>query len=169
MKKIISALAIIVTVFIQQVIAQETTSPSLQKTITSYLNVKNALTKDKTDSVMIYAKELSSQILTISDDSIPTAQRTIWKEYSKVLSDAATDISNTTGIKKQRKKFVDLSTNLYKMLKTINVNSVDLFYQYCPMADAYWLSEYSIIKNPYYGKQMFSCGSTTDTLKAHIQ
>jgi hypothetical protein len=32
------------------------------------------------------------------------------------------------------------------------------------MKKATWLSETNAIKNPYYGKQMLTCGKTTETL-----
>jgi hypothetical protein len=42
------------------------------------------------------------------------------------------------------------------------------YYQRCPMANAgngaYWMSQESEIKNPYYGAQMISCGKTIETL-----
>ncbi|MDC6388873.1 hypothetical protein PP182_09290 [Maribacter sp. PR1] len=39
-----------------------------------------------------------------------------------------------------------------------------LYYQYCPMQDANWLSKDKTVKNPYYGSQMLSCGSTVETI-----
>jgi len=33
------------------------------------------------------------------------------------------------------------------------------------MKDAYWLSNETAIKNPYYGSRMLTCGSVKDTLK----
>jgi Cu(I)/Ag(I) efflux system membrane fusion protein len=44
-----------------------------------------------------------------------------------------------------------------------------VYYQFCPMMNnnkgAYWLSETSDIRNPYYGDAMLTCGETKDTLK----
>jgi len=44
-----------------------------------------------------------------------------------------------------------------------------VYYQFCPMAidnkGAYWLSEESDIKNPYFGDAMLTCGETKETLK----
>ena len=169
MKRIILTLILAATMFGQQAIAQDAGSRSFDTIITSYLNVKNALTKDKTDNVKIYAKELLTNISTLQEDSLPPEQRTIWKQNIKPLSDGATALSNSTGLGNQRKAFEDLSSNFYKSLKALKVNSIDLFYQYCPMADAYWVSEKSTIANPYYGKQMSSCGSTKETIKANIR
>ena len=53
------------------------------------------------------------------------------------------------------------------MLKSLEINDVDLYYDYCPMAKAYWVSEEGNIVNPYLGQAMPTCGSVKDTLKAY--
>jgi Cu(I)/Ag(I) efflux system membrane fusion protein len=44
-----------------------------------------------------------------------------------------------------------------------------VYYQFCPMYDnnkgGYWLSETEEIRNPYFGKEMISCGETRELLK----
>ena len=37
---------------------------------------------------------------------------------------------------------------------------------YCPMAKASWLQTGKVIENPYYGSEMFDCGSITVTIEA---
>lgn len=58
---------------------------------------------------------------------------------------------------------------MYKLVKELPINDSEVFYQFCPMANAgkgaYWLSEQSKISNPYRGKSMPSCGSTKEVLK----
>ena len=169
MKRIILTLSIAATLFGQRAIAQDTGNRSFDKIITSYLNVKNALTKDKSDSVKIYSKAFAMNIIALQEDSLSSDQRAIWKQNVKSLSDGAIALSSSIGLKNQRKAFEDVSSNFYKSLTALKVNTLDLFYQYCPMADAYWVSEKSTIANPYYGKQMSSCGSTKETIKANIR
>jgi hypothetical protein len=73
-------------------------------------------------------------------------------------------------IEHQREHFAGFSKNMFKLLQGLKINSVDLYYQHCPMANdgkgAYWVSEKSEIVNPYMDTKMSSCGSTKDTLKA---
>lgn len=149
--------------------AQDTTAQPLQKVLTSYLNVKNYLTKSSPDSVCFYAKELSINVRAVSMETLSDSQHIVWMQYYEVLGKDADAMGSSTDLKSQRKSFTELSSALYKALKTLNINSVDLFYQYCPMADAYWISEKSKIANPYYGRQMLSCGSTKDTIRAISQ
>lgn len=166
MKKIILLVAFFATVLTQVTFAQDSTCTSVQQVITSYLNVKNALTRDKPDSVRAYANILSNNVLNVTMKNLSANQHTAWMKYSEALSADASTIGKSTDLKKQRKTFANLSSTFYKMLKDLNVNTTDVFYQYCPMADAYWISENPKIQNPYYGKQMPSCGSTKETLKA---
>ena len=43
-----------------------------------------------------------------------------------------------------------------------------VYYQYCPMAfnnkGAYWLSNQSVIRNPYFGNEMLECGKVEDSV-----
>jgi len=46
----------------------------------------------------------------------------------------------------------------------VKLSDAPLYQQYCPMKKSYWLSKDAAIKNPYYGKQMLTCGKVSDTL-----
>lgn len=167
MKTIILVVALIATVFMQTTLAQDTTKQSLQMVITDYLNLKNALTKDNSDSVSVYAKILSEDLQKMPMKKLSADKHEIWDQYYKALMDDAKEIGTNANLKHQREHFTDLSSTFYKMVKAMDMNTVDLYYQYCPMADAYWISEKSKISNPYMGKKMSTCGSTKETLKAN--
>ena len=42
-------------------------------------------------------------------------------------------------------------------------SGITLHYFYCPMKKAYWISDTTAIKNPFYGQQMLACGKFEDT------
>lgn len=151
---------------IQNIFAQDTTSLILQKMITDYLQIKKALTIANSDSTRVYAGILFEDLSNFPLDKLSAGHLKIWNQYSGKLINTAKKISSNSDLKNQRKQFADLSSEFYKMLSAMKVNTIDLYYQYCPMADAFWISENSKIANPYYGKQMLSCGSTKETLKA---
>jgi len=67
---------------------------------------------------------------------------------------------------RQRKFFADLTQPMYRLAKNAKLKST-VYYQNCPMFEggSNWLSKDSAIKNPFYGNQMLSCGSTVETLK----
>lgn len=169
MKKMIIAVVLLSTAFLQNTFAQ-TGNQSLNNVLTAYLRVKNALTKDNGDSVRAAAKILYSAIDKLPMDKLSTQQHTIWMQYDEKLSYDASHMKETTDIDHQREHFTSLSKNMYKMLQALKINTSDLYYQYCPMANdgkgAYWVSEKANITNPYLGKKMPSCGSTKDTIKA---
>jgi len=102
-------------------------------------------------------------------EKLGTAEYKAWMTYQKKLSYDAEHMKETTEIDHQREHFMKLSDNFYKLLKAVNTNTDDLYYQFCPMANdgkgAYWVSESETISNPYYGKKMMRCGSTKETIK----
>ena len=159
-------IAFIAMAMIQGLFAQDSVSLIMQKTITDYLQVKTALTNDDSDSAGVYARILWTDLNNIPMDKLSADQLKIWKKYYGALFSITKKIGGNNDLKNQRKQFTDLSPKFYEILSAMKVNTTDLYYQYCPMADAYWISENSKIANPYYGKQMLSCGSTKETLKA---
>ena len=167
MKRIIVLAAFTAALFAQNLFAQDSTSQSLQKVITSYLDIKNALTKDNADSVQAYAQILYEDLQAVPSEKLSSDQNKIWMEYYEALINNTAKIKNGSELKTQRKQFSELSLNYYKLLEEMKINTIDLYYQYCPMANAYWISENSKISNPYYGKKMISCGSTKETLTAN--
>ena len=154
----------------QNSLAQTNADSLLNNVFTSYINLKNSLaTKDGSTS-----KDLASILFKTIDklpaDKLSADKNKTWMEYAQKLSYDAEHIKGTDDIEHQREHFVNLSANMYKMMKVLKINTADLYYQFCPMANdgkgAYWISEKSTISNPYFGKKMPTCGSTKDTLKA---
>ncbi len=70
---------------------------------------------------------------------------------------------------KKRLNFEKISGAMFGMLKIVELKNAGVYRQYCPMAfnekGAYWLSNVSDIKNPYFGDKMLECGEVTDSLK----
>jgi hypothetical protein len=66
-------------------------------------------------------------------------------------------------LEKQRMAFADLSVTIWDAVKAQKWTSQELFYQYCPMKKSFWVGAESIVKNPYYGVKMLSCGSVKES------
>ncbi len=171
MKNIILIIVVIVTAFLPKIEAQYSTDTSLQYVITAYLNVKNALVNDDGVKVRAAAKNLYAAIDKVPMEKLSSADHKVWMEYESKLSSHAEHMIGTDDIEHQREHFIKLSDNFYKMVKALNVNTADLYYQYCPMANdgkgAYWVSEQEGILNPYFGKKMLKCGSTKETIEGN--
>ncbi|HLG36033.1 MAG TPA: DUF3347 domain-containing protein [Bacteroidia bacterium] len=162
------AIVIVASVFIQNVAAQ-TDSSAFSSVIASYLDLKNALIKDNGDSARAAAKVLFNAISKVPMEKLSAGHHKVWMQHHEKLSYDAEHIKQTDELEHQREHFAKLSLNMYKMLKGLNMNTINLYYQFCPMANdgkgAYWLSEDEKIRNPYFGKRMMTCGSAKDTLK----
>lgn len=169
MKNIFLAVLLVATAFAQKSFAQTDNNLSLNKVFTAYIKVKNALATDNGDNARIEAKVLFSAIENIPMEKLSSEQHKIWMQYAKDLSYHAEHIKGTNELEHQREHFMTLSTVMYKAMKALNINTIEIYYQFCPMANngkgAYWASEQSTISNPYMGKQMPTCGSTKDTIK----
>jgi Protein of unknown function (DUF3347) len=136
--------------------------------ITSYLGVKNALVAGDSRDAKAKAKKLLAAILLVPVNKFSADQRKVWAAFTDKLQFDSRHISESDAIDHQREHFASLSKNMYELVKGLKLNDVALYEQYCPMKKATWLSETALIKNPYYGSKMLTCGKTTATLEAVI-
>lgn len=77
----------------------------------------------------------------------------------------AEKVEHAGNIEKQRAAFADLSAEVWKVIEKKPTAGGDVYYQYCPMKKAYWISAEPAIKNPYYGASMLTCGRIAETKK----
>jgi hypothetical protein len=142
----------------------KTAGTAVNNVLTAYLNVKNALTADNKVATKSKAKDLLTAVNAVPMDKFTPEQHKLWMTYSEKLEFDSRHISESDAIDHQREHFTSLSKNLYEVVKGLKLNTTTVYEQYCPMKKATWLSETNAIKNPYYGKQMLTCGKTTETL-----
>lgn len=145
MKKI--SIAITIMLFGFTTFAQNT--PNL---LNSYLAIKNALVLSDLKTAKAAITEFQKKI---------TAEKTF--SQKKDLQIAIDKMANVNGLEKERAAFNDVSTLFWKVVKSADMASTPIYYQYCPMKKAYWLSTEKDIKNPYYGASMLTCGKVVET------
>lgn len=139
----------------------------LNEVFNSYVSLKNSLAADNAKEAAANSQILYNLIKNLSPDKLSAEQLEIWTKYSSKLSHDADHISETTNIKHQREHFGKLSKNFYEVIQSFKTNSKDVYYQYCPMHKAYWMSEQQEINdNPYEGKKMPDCGNNSETIKS---
>lgn len=136
----------------------------LSKVFEGYFVIKDALVKTDGAITSTNAKSLLKAINEVQMDKLPMDVHMAWMKFLNALKKDTENISKTQDVEKQRESFKLLSKNIYEILK-VSKTSEPVFYQYCPMQDANWLSKEETIKNPYYGSQMLSCGKTIETIK----
>lgn len=176
MKKSIIALATVITALISANNIQANTiklesgttevvdANQLQSVYDAYFDVKDALIKSDSKLTSAKAATLLTAITAVKMDKLKSNEHTVWMKVVKKLTADAKSISATTDLKKQRETFKSLSKNTYDLIKVSNPEQ-PIYKQYCPMADADWLSKEKAVKNPYYGSSMLTCGNVVETIK----
>ena len=130
----------------------------------SYFAVKDALVKTDGATASAKATELLTAINAVKMEKLNMDVHMVWMKVLDSLKTDAENISKSTDTAKQRNQFNSLSKNIYALIKVSKLKET-IYYDYCPMKDANWLSKENAIKNPYYGSQMLSCGKTVETIK----
>ncbi|WP_163407648.1 DUF3347 domain-containing protein [Flavobacterium ajazii] len=175
MKKSIIALATVFTVLFSantiqaknnnsELTAIEIADSQLQSVYDAYFTVKDALIKSDSKLTSAKAASLLTAITAVKMDKLKSNEHTVWMKVVKKLTADAKSISATTDLKKQRETFKSLSKSTYDLIK-VSSPAEPIYKQYCPMADADWLSKEKAVKNPYYGFSMLSCGNVIETIK----
>jgi hypothetical protein len=165
MKKTVLIITIICTTILSVVKAQNTASKKeFNKTLQAYFDTKNALAKDNVSLANTSAKNLITSLATFPVKSLSATQQTVWKTQAEQIKKSASAIVSQKDLKEQRKSFWPLSSAILKLTKELNLNTSDVYVQYCPMAKKSWLNEVEDVQNPFYGSQMYDCGEVTETI-----
>lgn len=141
---------------------------SIDKIVTDYLALKNALTKDDSKATAKAGKTLYATLNAVKTNTIDAKQKKNYLDIAESAKENAEHIGDNAGkIDHQREHFVLLSKDINDLIKLFGTKQ-KLYQDYCPMADdgkgAIWISEVKDIKNPYYGSKMLTCGSIKKTL-----
>lgn len=137
----------------------------VKEVLQAYLDMKNALAADQSKEAATSGEKLLSALNTFPVSSLTSAQQS---EVNEIVSDAkehAEHIGENAGnIKHQREHFQELSNDMYDLLKQVGTSQT-VYKDSCPMVKAIWISEKKQIANPYYGKDMSTCGKVQETIE----
>ena len=151
-------LSLILGVFIQTTFSQDSTQQNqLSQLLSNYYSIKDALVADNATAASAKAQEFVKSLNTVD-------YKTISEGNINALLKDATVISESKELEKQRKQFSNFSDNMAALAKQLKLSSDPIYLQYCPMKKASWLNNDKVIKNPYYGKAMLSCGEVVQTI-----
>ncbi len=124
----------------------------------SYFDLQKALSKDDLKNAQSVSAKLVKMLPKITSGSFES------------IKASAVSISISESIDEARTKFQPLSNAMIDLAKENKTpaNS-SLYIVHCPMAfnntGADWLQTHKDVENPYFGSQMYRCGSVTGTLK----
>ncbi len=148
--------------------SEQQNQSALKPIFENYFSLKDALIKSDGATASIKASALTKVIQSVDMEKLSTEEHTVWMKVIKDLVFDSEHISDTKDASHQRDHFTSLSENIYKLMKVAKQDA-PVYYQHCPMFNngkgANWLSKEEAIKNPYYGSQMLTCGSTVETIK----
>lgn len=130
----------------------------VSKLYQNYITVKNALASDSSAKAATAASDFLKTISSVESKTLSAATLSQLKNNAKL-------ISTSKDIKIQREKFENISDQMIVISRTYKLADKTVYLQYCPMADAGWLSNESKIINPYYGSSMLSCGKVQQEIK----
>ena len=145
-------------------VAAEKQEAAKTEVLESYLRMSNSLILS--DSVAtaknaaVFLKSLENfrfKKLTLEEMNAATTTRA---EIRLLLA----KIAETTNINAQRKAFLDVSDKMWKIAKSVQPIGLSLYQQVCPMTGATWISKEREIKNPYYPKNMLTCGEIKNSI-----
>ncbi len=133
----------------------------------AYLKLKVAFVKTDAQSAAHFAQAFKEQLTQVDMKLMKGDAHQYWMKQLKAMDAHAQKIAEQNDIKKQRIQFQFLSDAMINTLKAFG--SIEpLYVEHCPMAfdgeGADWISSESVIRNPYFGSEMMTCGSVVDTL-----
>jgi hypothetical protein len=120
--------------------------------VNDYITVKNALVNGDSKTAAQAAAAFQQSV----KDEAAFSQK-------EQLLNAADELAKANSLEKQRAVFNEVSTSLWKTVKSAEKPEAPLYYQYCPMKKSYWVSKEKEVKNPYYGSAMLTCGKVVET------
>ncbi|CAM4087540.1 DUF3347 domain-containing protein [Flavobacterium weaverense] len=140
----------------------------LTSVLDNYFAVKDALVGTDGSMAAAKSKSLLTNLEAVQMDKLEMDVHMVWMKVSTNLKEDAKHIADTKDTEHQRERFINLSKNMYELIKVSNTEN-PIYYQFCPMANkgkgANWLSKENAVKNPYYGSMMMTCGKTVETIK----
>ncbi|MBS1782480.1 MAG: DUF3347 domain-containing protein [Bacteroidetes bacterium] len=140
----------------------------LMTSVGNYYELKDALVATDAAKSDVAAQKLIASIADlhgkVKDSSLSLQLDTINLESKALIAE-----TNDPKTDKKRVHFEKVSNAMFTLLRAADLKNAGIYRQHCPMAfndkGAYWLSNETEIKNPYFGKKMLECGEVTDSLK----
>lgn len=132
-------------------------NPATTAIIDAYIQIKNGLAADSRETAAKGGKALIAAFSKFDMSKLTGETRNEYMEIAESAKEQAEHIIENP-IDHQREHFETLSTDVNDLISLLGTEKI-LYQDYCPMKKVIWLSETKVIKNPYYGSEMLTCGS----------
>ncbi|MDP5202303.1 DUF3347 domain-containing protein [Flavobacterium sp. DG2-3] len=130
----------------------------------NYLALKNSFLTSDSLAVVKNAEAFKNSLKNFKFKKLSLPDMNAATTSRKEIIELATAIASTKNINKQRKIFETLSVKYWDQAAKFKPADETLYLQVCPMTGAVWTSDSKEIKNPYYPKNMLTCGEVKASL-----
>lgn len=138
----------------------------------TYLQVSNALVRGDSLMVMNKAFYINNQVMDIGQAVTGGKYQTYWLQEGSKLIKVVDAIALAPTLAKQRELYSLLTDQVLIVFKKFGFNNQKVYSMYCPMAldnkGALWLSDTSLLLNPYYGNEMLHCGEIKEVYSFNV-
>jgi len=124
----------------------------------NYFDLKEALVDSDLEKARHNSHAMGDQLEEIGPHRLEGDEHMFWMNRFEDLSDGIAAIHDAGSLDDAREYFSSLSDQLIEIVGTLGMDG-SVYHQYCPMADAGWLSDEEEIRNPYMPETMLGCGS----------
>ncbi|KQM72653.1 hypothetical protein ASE74_22530 [Pedobacter sp. Leaf216] len=146
--------------------AQEVATPELaqkrealkEAIISNYLGMKNSLVKSDSVQAAKSATEFVAVLNQFKFKKLSLAEMNAATTTREEIKTLALAIAATKSINKQRSEMDKLSVKMWSIIERFKPEKTTLYKQVCPMMGTTWISDEKAIQNPYYPKNMLTCG-----------
>jgi hypothetical protein len=162
MKKIITPILLLLlstAAFSQK---KATSAKAELQILENYINVKNSLLVSDKLNTAKGADSISKMVATLKNNKSKSVK--VQTALDSIGTYSA-QIAAISDINKQRKLFSNLSTAVWQLAENVSNPKEVLYLQVCPMTKESWVSKETVIKNPYYPKNMLDCGAVKGQTK----
>jgi len=140
--------------------------------VDKYISLKDALVNDDAVLAQKEAKNVMNSIENVDMFLLLGDAHNVWMKALKSINKNLITINGSINIEVQRKAFGLLGSDLSGVIDMLDVKTADgkaVYLEFCPMGDDnkgfFWLSYDKEIKNPFFGKEMLTCGEVKKTYK----
>jgi hypothetical protein len=134
-----------------------------------YLQLKDALVASDAQTAQERAQSVQREAEQVNLSGLEAEQRQFAEARLNEIKQSAAGIAGATELGAQRENLEPMSEAVFALTKAFGAADQTLYYQHCPMANnnagAYWVSNTSEIRNPYFGESMLKCGSNEEVLQ----
>ena len=137
--------------------------------VQAYLPLKDALVASDLSAARVALASFGESLKTVDMTLLAGDAHDYWMAQSRALAAHAEQVAAEDSLEGVREQFAYLSAALITTVKAFGLaGEGSVYVEHCPMAlddeGADWLSAEPVVRNPYFGDAMLSCGAVTDTL-----